>query len=216
MNAVFLKFVVTVLSLLSLDLLGCAQFQRSSGSGYSNDTAYDDQGSHRSNYDRSTRQTAYELGKDPGSLTSQDLDEIHRRQKLRELERSLSSKKEREQYSKVLPWLKNDAEKIDFLSIPSIEGRQHWVNKNNIWGRTQAPQEEMKDLIETQDVAIGMPQDYVRRSWGEPTSIEISGNPIYKNERWKYQRQVSTSQGFRKEIRYVYFEGGRVVGWETE
>jgi hypothetical protein len=61
-----------------------------------------------------------------------------------------------------------------------------------------------------------MPQDYVRRSWGEPVNVEISGNPIYKNERWKYQRQVSTAQGFRKETRFVYFEGGRVVGWETE
>ena len=132
------------------------------------------------------------------------------------MERSLSSKKEREQYSKILPWLKNDEEKISFLSIPSIEGRQQWINRNNIWGRSQAPQEEMKELIETQDIAVGMPQDYVRRSWGEPLSVEVSGNPIYKNERWKYQRQVSTSQGFRKETRYVYFEGGRVVGWETE
>lgn len=200
---------------VALGLSGCAQFQRSAGSGYRGAPTYSDS-SERPQFDRSTRQTAYELGKDPSNLTADDMEEIQKRQKVRELERTLSSKKVREQYSKVLPWLKNDEEKINFLNIPSIEGRQQWINKNNLWGRSQAPQEEMKELIETQDIAVGMPQDYVRRSWGDPLSIEVSGNPIYKNERWKYQRQVSTAQGFRKETRFVYFEGGRVVGWETE
>lgn len=196
--------------------MGCAQLQRSAGSGYKENIQYAESSPRSSGYDRQTRQTAYELGKDPGSLTPNDMDEIRKRQNLREMERTLGSKKEREQYSKVLPWLKNDEEKISFLSIPSIEGRQQWINKNNLWSRSQAPQEEIKSLIETQDIAVGMPQDYVRRSWGEPMSVEVSGNPIYKNERWKYQRQVSTAQGFRKETRFVYFEGGRVVGWETE
>lgn len=198
-------------------VLGCAQFQRSSSSGYQAQMTYQDsESASRPSYDRQTRQTAYELGKDPNSLSPSDLDEIRSRQKVREMERTLSSKKEREQYSKVLPWLKNDNEKIDFLAIPSIEGRQQWINRNDIWARSQAPAEEIKDLIETQDIAVGMPQAYVKKSWGEPTSVEVSGNPIYKNERWKYLRHVSSPQGFRQEVRYVYFEGGRVVGWETE
>lgn len=184
---------------------GCAQLQRSS-----------ENNQRKTPHDPTTSQTAYELGKDPNSLNADDMDEINSRRDARSLERTLRSKKEREQYSKILPWLKNDQEKIEFLSIPSIEGRQQWINQKNIWSRSQAPQEEMKELVEAQDVAVGMPQEYVRRSWGEPMAVEVSGNPIYKNERWKYQRQVSTPQGFRKEIRFVYFEGGRVVGWETE
>ncbi|NUN04745.1 MAG: hypothetical protein HUU57_03190 [Bdellovibrio sp.] len=210
-----MKFYLSLVLLFSA--VGCAQFQRSSESGYNSGSAYPDSGaSSSSGYDKETRQTAYELGKDPSSLTDDDMRDIRARQKLRERERSLSSKKEREQYSKILPWLKNDEEKLSFLSIPSIEGRQQWINRNNVWSRAQAPQAGMKDLIENQDVAVGMQQDYVRKSWGEPLAIEVSGNPIYKNERWKYQRQVSTAQGFRKETRFVYFEGGRVVGWETE
>ncbi|MGZ3772412.1 MAG: hypothetical protein ACXVCY_01680 [Pseudobdellovibrionaceae bacterium] len=216
MNRIRLSLFLSASSFCFCCLSACAQFQRSTGSGYKDRISSDDQPSARNSNDQITQQTAYEMGKDPHSLSSSDVDEIHNRQKVRQLERSLSSKKEREQYSKVLPWLKNDEEKIEFLSIPSIEGRQHWINKKNIWARTQAPQEEMKDLVESQDIAMGMPQDYVRRSWGDPLSVEVSGNPLYKNERWKYQRQISTSQGFRKEIRYVYFEGGRVVGWETE
>ncbi len=203
--------------LLSIGIIsisvGCAQFQRSTDSGYSDNT-----GSPTSDrfLDRSARQTAYELGKDPNQLSGNDYQAIRNRQKVKDLEKSLSSSKAREQYSKILPWLQSDSEKISFLSIPSIEGRQQWINQNNIWSRTQAPLADMKDLVENQDIAVGMPQDYVRRAWGEPIAVEVSGNPIYKNERWKFQRQVSTSQGFRKETRFVYFEGGRVVGWETE
>ncbi|QDK36795.1 hypothetical protein [Bdellovibrio sp. NC01] len=208
----WMSFLVTVPM-----LAGCAGFQRSANSGYGSDgVQYSDSRDRSSSRDKAVRQTAYELGKDPSSLSESDLEDIRNRQKVRELERSLSSKKEKEQYSKVLPWLKNDEEKISFLSIPSLEGRQQWMNSHKIWDRSQAPQAEMKDLIETQDIAIGMPQEYVKRSWGEPASVEVSGNPIYKNERWKYQRFSSSPEGYRKETRFVYFEGGRVVGWETE
>lgn len=168
--------------------------------------------SEASDYDK----IAYELGKDPQRLTASDRKEIEDRQKVRELEKTLLSPKEREQYSKILPWLKSDREKIAILKIPSLEGRQAWINKNNIWTRSRFPAAEMKQLVDTQDISVGMPQEYVRRSWGDPLLVEVSGSPIYKNERWKYQRQVSSVQGYRKEIRYVYFEGGRVVGWETE
>jgi hypothetical protein len=162
------------------------------------------------------RQTAYELGKDPGNLSASDIQDIQDRNTVRQMERTLRSNKEKEQYSRILPWLQSDAEKIEFLSIPSIEGRQAWINKNKIWSRSTAPKNEMKDLVENQDIAVGMPQEYVKKSWGEPTSVDVSGNPIYKNERWRYERQSSTSAGFRKETRFVYFEGGRVVGWETQ
>ncbi len=211
-----MKVVILTLGTYFLALTGCAQFQRSSSSGYKEGLQYSETRPQSNRYDRATRQTAYELGKNPEDLSYEDLETIRSRQKLKDLERTLISKKEREQYSKVLPWLISDAEKIDFLSIPSIEGRQQWINRKNIWARSQAPQEEVKSLIEAQDIAVGMPQEYVRRSWGEPMNVEVSGNPLYKNERWKYQRQVATSQGFRKETRFVYFEGGRVVGWETE
>lgn len=159
---------------------------------------------------------AYELGFDPKKkLTTEQQAQIEKRKKLRILERSLDSQKERFQYSKILPWLKSDDEKIDYLTIPSIEGRQVWINKNKIWSRTK----DLKGYVETmesQDIAVGMPSDYVKKSWGEPDNVEVSGNPIYKNERWKYVKQISTPQGYRQEKRYVYFEGGRVVGWETE
>lgn len=159
---------------------------------------------------------AYELGFDPKKeITPEQKQEILTRKKLRQLERSLDSQKERLQYSKVLPWLNNDQEKIDVLSIPTIEGRQVWINKNKIWSRAK-DLKNFDEVVEAQDIALGMPADYVKKSWGEPSNIETSGNPIYKNERWKYIKQVSTPQGYRQETRLLYFEGGRVTGWETE
>ncbi len=159
---------------------------------------------------------AYEIGLDPKKeLTEEEKKQIENRKRVRTLERSLDSQKERLQYSKVLPWFKNDDEKLDYLTIPSIEGRQAWINRNKIWTRAKNLK-GFVDVMESQDIAVGMPADYVRKSWGEPTNIEASGNPIYKNERWKYLKQVSTPQGYRQEKRYIYFEGGRVVGWETE
>ncbi len=159
---------------------------------------------------------AYELGFNPKKeLTEEQKKQIEHRKKLRVYERSLDSQKERLQYSKVLPWLKSDEEKVEFLEIPSIEGRQVWINQNKIWSRTKNLK-DFSDAMEAQDIALGMPADFVKKSWGEPENIEVSGNPVYKNERWKYLKQVSTPQGYRQEKRFVYFEGGRVVGWETE
>jgi hypothetical protein len=159
---------------------------------------------------------AYELGLDPKKdLTVEQVKQIENRRKLRYFERALDSQKERLQYSKVLPWFTSDEEKLEFLSIPSIEGRQVWINKNKIWSRAKNLK-DFSDIVDSQDIALGMATDHVKKSWGEPENIEISGNPIYKNERWKYLKQVSTPQGYRQEKRFVYFEGGRVVGWETE
>lgn len=166
--------------------------------------------------DKDLEKYAYELGLDPKkTLTDVERKEVMNRRRLRQLERSLDSNKERVNYSKVLPLFLNDEEKIDYLSIPSLEGRQAWVNRHKIWNRDKTNPDFIA-VTEAQDITLGMSQELVRKSWGEPTLVEHSGNPIYKNERWKYVRDLPTSNGYKRERRYVYFEGGRVVGWETE
>ena len=176
----------------------CTSLKRSKQSGYGSSDSYSNKKSYLIN----------EKSQQEQSLVPQS--------RLKELEKKLDSKREREQYSKILPWLNTEDEKIEFLSIPSIESRQEWINSKKIWQRSQIPTKEYKDLIDAQDITLGMPMDFVKKAWGEPQSVEHSGNPTYKNERWRYLRQVSTSEGFKQEKRWVYFEGGRVVGWETE
>lgn len=212
--------LVNLVSVAGFFTLGaCVQMNRSQESGYASKTSnvvstYSLVESSRD--DSESTRLAYELGFDPATLSAEEAAQVENRKKLRELEKGLRSRQEQEQYSKVLPWLKDDQEKIELLKIPSLEGRQAWINRNNIWSRARLPANRMKELIDSQDISVGMPMEYVRRAWGDPVLVEVSGNPVYKNERWKYIRNVPGADGFHQQKRFVYFEGGRVVGWDTE
>lgn len=135
---------------------------------------------------------------------------------LKSLENSLSSKKEMEQYSKALPLLDGPEERIEFLSLPGFEARQEWINQNRVSERSKQIGLSFEQVVKDQDIAIGMPQNLVRQSWGEPDSVEVSGNPVFKNERWRYFKYVSTMDGYKNEKKTVYFEAGKVVGWDME
>ena len=60
-----------------------------------------------------------------------------------------------------------------------------------------------------------MTTDQVQESWGEPDLVEVAGNPVYGNKRWKYRKFVSSEDGYTQQTRIVYFEAGKVSGWET-
>ncbi|RYZ84995.1 MAG: hypothetical protein EOP06_17050, partial [Proteobacteria bacterium] len=118
-----MKKIFCVLSLITLTT-ACAQFQRSVDSGYTARTpkivnSYSSVQSPQ--MDADTSRIAYELGYNPDSLNSEELQMVRRRKQVKEFERALDSRQEKEQYSKILPWLKDDEEKIEFLSIPSLE-----------------------------------------------------------------------------------------------
>ncbi|MFN8791072.1 MAG: hypothetical protein ACK5Y2_06415 [Bdellovibrionales bacterium] len=148
--------------------------------------------------------------------TSTSQDEEGRAALIRSYEKKLSSLREKEHYSKLLPWFRNDREKLAYLMLTSLEAKQQWALDNKIWSRAKSPSQDMRNLMQTGDIAIGMPMDYVLKSWGEPLQREVSGNPLFKNEKWRYSKSLSTSEGYKQERRTVYFEGGRVVGWETD
>lgn len=149
-----------------------------------------------------------------GNATSSDEELIQNR--IRDSERQLKTQREKELYSKLLPWFRDEEEKLEYLSLGSLREKQEWANNKRVWNRSRNPNDEMKSLMQNQDIAIGMPMDYVLKSWGDPKIREVSGNPLFKNEKWKYQRSISTEDGFKQEKRTVYFEGGKVVGWETD
>lgn len=141
---------------------------------------------------------------------------IETKARLKQLENSIATKKELEQYSRVLPYLKDEDERIAFLSLPNFEEKQKFLRDQNLDNRTVKAHEDYRELIEAQDIGLGMTQNLVRKSWGEPDNIDVSGNPQFRNERWRYNKYVSTPDGYKPEKKIVYFEGGRVVGWEVE
>lgn len=136
--------------------------------------------------------------------------------KVRELEKSLVTRQDKALYSKLLPWFSTEEEKLSFLRNTDYEEKQKWVIRTKILNRPTELTNRYKPLIDSQDIAIGMPNELVRKSWGDPVNVESSGNALFKNEKWRYARTISSSDGFKQEKRVVYFEGGRVIGWETE
>lgn len=186
---------------LAVVFLGsCSLVQRSSDSGY---------GKGRTSTVRKSSRTDSTAGETSGVPISD-------KTRLKQLENGLTTKKEVEQYSKSLPWFRDEDERIEFLSLEDFEDRQRWLNEKNFSSRSVEVTNNMLDLVDAQDIAMGMPQTLVKKSWGEPENVEVSGNPKFRNERWRYSKYISTNDGYKLEKKVVYFEAGKVVGWEIE
>lgn len=193
---------------------GCASLSRSSASGYTS-------GRHEQAHspDRRTRESLksqQELGFTDDEMSSDERGLVADRTALRNMEKQLEGKRETEQYYKNKPYMRSDRERMAFLSISGFEQRQAWLERKGINGAQTPPTAPIQALIEVNDITIGMTKQAVRDSWGEPELVEVAGNPVYGNERWAYSEQVPSSEGYQTEHRLVYFESGRVVGWEKK
>lgn len=79
-----------------------------------------------------------------------------------------------------------------------------------------------QDLIQSQhyssdpNIRLGMNRSIVQRQMGQPSFVEVAGNPQLGNERWVYETKVPTLRGYYKERKIIYFERGNVVGWENQ
>lgn len=135
---------------------------------------------------------------------------------LKLLENQLHGRHEIEQYSKALPYFLGSQERIEFLSLEGFKARQQWLMNKNFWTRIAQKEQQFAGTIKAQDIAIGMTEDLVKRSWGQPLEVFVSGQPAFRNARWVYQKQVSTNDGYRKQKRTVYIEAGQVRGWDVE
>ena len=188
-------------------LAGCVGLNRSPDSGY------DDPGSNRkSGSSGFAKKASVEMNaREEVPESSVDI-----KVRLKQLENQVSSRRDLDQYSKALPWFHNDSEKIDFLSVGTYEARQLWLQNHNFSARQKQVTEDLQEVVKSQDIVIGMPENLVKKSWGDPQSIEVSGKSAFRNQRWHYLRNVSTAEGFKSEKKSVYFEGGKVVGWEVD
>ncbi len=155
-----------------------------------------------------------ELGLGSGYLSSYDRARVQERVYLKELENRLESRAEKAQYFQIKSSLRNDAERIQFLLLGSREAKARWITTRGL-NRQDTHTEEIAKAIESKDIALGMSEKAVRESWGDPDLIEVAGDPVYGYKRWRYQKMASGNDGYQREQRAVYFEGGRVVGWET-
>jgi len=209
-----MKFAV-VMCLLGLS--ACAMFERSGRSGYyyreeeSGAPATDIYLQKKLTVEGEAREELDLLGR---PLSDDERIALENRIRLKRFEEKLATKREKKQYYQIRSQLKSDRERMYFISLPNYEARERWAMNRGLGQKDEAYSEEMAKTIESNDIALGMSQKAVTESWGDPDAVEIAGNAIYGYERWKYNRYVSGNEGYQKEMRIVYFEGGRVVGWE--
>jgi hypothetical protein len=71
-----------------------------------------------------------------------------------------------------------------------------------------APIPTYKNLI------LGMSMPRVRSLWGNPQDVETAGDPSQGNQRWIYSEGIKSRYGLASN-RVIYFEDGRVAGWES-
>lgn len=205
------------LTVAAAGLSACSLMQRSHESGYAiGESRWDSGVSYREDREDFIRgQALEEMGyQETRELSSSQRAALQHRLTLKNAERELVARKEREQYFRHKSLMRDDRERIEFLRLPSYEARSRWLAAREISASNPKQPVEYQKLIEENDITLGMTKQGVRDSWGEPELVEVAGNPIYGNERWKYLEEVSSSEGYQTETRMIYFESGRVVGWE--
>ncbi len=121
---------------------------------------------------------------------------------------------ERRFYYKHRQHLSSVSDKIYFLSLDPNARREYLMDLGVIQhqvahsrGRSIASV-AFGDMSLEKPISMGMSKGEVASTWGQPAMVEYAGNPNFQNERWSFSRNGRTN--------YIYFEGGRVIGWDLE
>ncbi len=205
---------ILVLGLLSS---ACTHFARHPRSGYFSDstTQVEIQQFYQDRTHHERQLVVEELGLQGKPVNPEDTQAVQNRLRLKRLESRLESQRDLHQYYQIKGALFNDQERIYFLSLPTWEARESYIRNRGLNSNQDDHPDHIVDLIEKNDIALGMTQKAVTESWGDPDLVEIAGNPVYGHAAWRYSRFVSDGDGFNRQTRIVYFENGRVVGWQT-
>jgi hypothetical protein len=205
-----------LLMVAMLGLSACSLFQRSTASGYSDDYAVGESPSdfYRQRHIAEEQDAKEELGLNGRILSEDQSHAVDTRVRLKQAEARIATRREKKQYYDLRGALRTDSRRLYFLSLPGFEARQHWAAAQGLDHADEKVSPQITEAIENKDIVLGMSKKAVTESWGDPDAVEVAGNPIYGYQRWKYNRYISGSDGYEKQLRIVYFENGRVVGWE--
>lgn len=214
-------FTTTVMILtIGPNLVGCSAFQRHPDSGYYLGESGDSSLSGDSNLsDSRFQQELTTAGNELGLTGNQKLDQktqtaLIRRIQLHRLEGRIRSHLDREIYYQFKPYFADDQQRIEFLQLPNSKAQGRWLKKRN-WELNEIKYSAAEiRAVQENDILLGMAKEAVRDSWGEPDEIKTAGQSMYGNEQWIYLAFVPTPDGFKPESRIVYFESGRVAGWQ--
>lgn len=190
-------------------LSACSLFQRHGSYDF------DESGSEVANYYNEKKSEDWERAKAQLGRNA-DSSAIEQRLYLNHLEKQINTEREKILYYKYKPSFPTDSHRIAFLQTQGFDGKSEWLRRNKINSEEVEYPVQIQDLINNNDICLGMSRKAVQDSWGEPDTKAVSGKSLYGNERWSYTKTLSGEAGFTQEVRYVYFEGGLVVGWEKQ
>ncbi len=100
----------------------------------------------------------------------------------------------------------NVSERIYYLKLTNYERRDYLESRGFVTDRKPASAQEDMFVQRTSSVNMGMSKSDVVANLGKPSRVEVAGNPSFENERWLYNVNGAS--------KYIYFESGRVGGWE--
>ena len=160
----------------------------------------------RNEIKRRTPATAFDSERD---LASRSM-----RQELRQKEMNLNTR-ERALYREASPYFESASERIYYLNLSSDE-RYDYLEARSIpvgnFGNTRRAARNIASLdpngYEDRSLYMGMSKGEVMSAWGRPSRVDVAGNPRNQNERWSFYNNGRTQ--------YVYFEGGKVQGWQLD
>jgi hypothetical protein len=188
-----------LLILVFLGLSACSTFSRDPRTGYADDdgvntpapTLYEQR---QAVVEDEARE---ELGYGSRPLSDDERPTVENRIRLKRMEMRIPSKREKKQYYSIRSALPSDNDRIYFLSLPTFEARERWAAQRGLSVQEDGFPEDVAKTIDANDIQLGMSQ-----------------KAVFGYERWKYNRYISGNDGYQKEQRVVFFEGGQVVGWE--
>lgn len=211
-------FYCVCLLAFSAGLSSCSLFQRHPGSGYAGTRHSGVVPMMTAQRIHNYKKAAHQLGLsyEQAMTNSEVFSAVQTRAEIIDREAALSGSKEKQQFYYYRPWLTSDEEVLEFLRQPNFQARQNWIHSQEIDQRYHQPRAGIQNLIEAEDIALGMQMELVRKSWGEPTRKDVSGDPLYRNQRWTYSKYTPSPEGYQLQRRTVYFENGRVAGWSLD
>jgi len=184
-------------TLFIIGQMSCSTIQRSPASGYSEWN--DNYANEESVYEYSFTQTGRERRK---------------KSDVELMESGLRTQSDRDYYELAKPILKTEKDRKEFLMQKDRTAQKRWLASRGI-SENSLHEVNIKQAIDEGDLILGMSKEAVLMSWGDPEAVDVAGNPDYGIERWLYNHYEGSPEGYQKQERLIYFERGKVVGWET-
>lgn len=210
---------IVVILFISFLISACGHMQRHTKSGYYD---YADGGYVAKDHFQAKQDHEYNLAKNQiglgnkAQLTETEHARVLQQLRLQKLESQLVTKRQKKLYYDNKPYM-SQQQMLEYLSLNSEAQRKSYLTSQNIHApKMENYPTELTELIEGNELALGMTKDMVKQSWGEPDTVEYAGNPIYQNEKWSYRTTSPSLNGYVHENRVIIFESGRVAGWTKE